>query len=208
MINYYMIYFETIGLLLMTLLVIKFTRISRKLSVLYSVVERPLIYVGILLMSMCFIFTMLAFAAMQIWGPYVSQFRRLRSSFYTMFTMFTLHSNQILPDISVLYVWNEWWAFFFMMLYIFFLQYMFMNLFTGIFFEEHRFAMMHEDTFVGKNSKHRLLNHDRVLLSWLSGLFACFRRGPRGGAAAAPPKEDNAGMDLLQQKMKEAKEKR
>lgn len=62
-----------------------------------------------------------------------------------MFTMFTLHSNTVIGDISTLYLFNETWTFFFMLIYIVFLQYVFMNVFTSIFFEEHRILTFYED---------------------------------------------------------------
>jgi hypothetical protein len=88
-----MIFFETFGLLLMSLIIIKFMRISRRLSIFYRILERPLILLVCLLISLGFIYCLLAFAASQIWGIYIYEFRRLKTSFYSMFTILTLHSN-------------------------------------------------------------------------------------------------------------------
>lgn len=123
MYNYYMIFFETLGLLLMALIILKFTRISRKLSIMYAVMERPLVYLSMLLLAMGFIYAMLGFTAMQMWGTYIYEFRTLSAAFQTMFTMFTLHWNQMfeLGMVYPLYRFNEWWVFFFLMLYLVFL---------------------------------------------------------------------------------------
>jgi hypothetical protein len=129
----------------MALILVKFSRISRKLSILYQVLERPLAYLFMLLLAMCLIYSLLGFVAMQMWGPFHYSFRKINTAFYTMFTMFTLHSNSVIGDISTLYLFNETWTFFFMLLYIVFLQYVFMNVFTSIFFEEHRILTFYED---------------------------------------------------------------
>lgn len=64
MLNYYMIFFETLGLLLMVLIVLKFNRLSDKLAILYHVIERPIVILSMLLISLGFIYTMLSYTAM------------------------------------------------------------------------------------------------------------------------------------------------
>jgi len=59
-----MIYFETFCLLIMALIMVKFTRISRKLAILYQVIERPLAYLFMLLIAMSLIYALLGFVAM------------------------------------------------------------------------------------------------------------------------------------------------
>jgi hypothetical protein len=88
-----MIFFETFGMLLMALIIIKFTRISRKLSILYAVIERPLLCLAVLFVAMGFVYAMLGFTAMQLWGQNIFEFRSLTLAFQSMFTMFTLHYN-------------------------------------------------------------------------------------------------------------------
>jgi hypothetical protein len=125
-----MIFFESLGFLLMAFIMIKFTRLSRKLSLFYRLLEKPLPQIISLLIFLGFVYCMLAFSAMHIWGTYNSEFRRLNRSLYTLFTMITLHSNQIFDEVSGIYPlfrFNEWWVLFIILLYMIILQYTFMN---------------------------------------------------------------------------------
>jgi hypothetical protein len=63
-----MIFFETLGLLLMSLIILKFARLSSKLAALYNILERPIVLTFVLLIVLSFIFTLLSFTAMQLWG--------------------------------------------------------------------------------------------------------------------------------------------
>ena len=53
-----------------------------------------------------------------------------------MFTMFTLHSNEVVDEAFTLYLYRHFWVFAFIIIYVVFVQYVFMNVFTSIFFEE------------------------------------------------------------------------
>lgn len=88
-----MLFFEALGLLLMGFIMIKFTRLSRKLSLFYRILEKPLPLVFFMMLFMGFVFCLFSFSAMQIWGVRNSEFRRLNKAIYTLFSIFTLHSD-------------------------------------------------------------------------------------------------------------------
>ena len=167
----------------MALIVIKFTRLSRKLSLFYRLLEKPLPQVAFLLVFLGFVYCMLAFAGMNIWGINNSEFRRLNVALYTLFTLITLHSDQIfnvITGIHPLFRFNEWWVMFIILLYMIILQYTFMNLFTAIFFEEHRIATLYEETIA---RKYRKLNDKtkNMWRLWISGLWICCKRKNKDG---------------------------
>ena len=112
---------------------------------LYEIIEKPLIYVSILMGALVIIYTLLGFTAMQMWGPQTPEFRTLSKAFMSMISIFSLHSNDIMPFMQPLFRFNVWWAFLFMVLYVVFLQQVFMNLFTSRFYEEYRRARMFEE---------------------------------------------------------------
>jgi len=59
-----------------------------------------------------------------------------------------------------------------MAVYLIFLQYIFMNIFTSIFFEEQRVVAMNEDIIY---SKYEHLRRKKILKLWFSGLFVCLK---------------------------------
>ena len=93
--SYYLNYFESLSLLLIGILIVKFNRVSRRLSQFYHMIENPLRHLCILLAVLVILYAVLGFVAIQIWGPSFAQFRKLRIGLYSMFTMFTLHSNWV-----------------------------------------------------------------------------------------------------------------
>ena len=91
--NYYNMFFQALSLLLLAFIIIKYSRISRRLSQLFAIIEQPCVLLGVLLFGMVVIFALYGFAAYQLWGIYLPQFRKMKTSLYNMFTVFTLHSN-------------------------------------------------------------------------------------------------------------------
>lgn len=170
-----MLFFESLGLLLMGFIIIKFSRLSRKLSLFYRILEKPLPLVFCLLLFMGFVFCLFSFSAMHIWGVHNSEFRRLNKSIYTLFSLFTLHSDQIfdvIHGLHPLYRFNEWWTLFMLLTYTIILQYTFMNQFTAIFFEEHRIASIYEDT-IAKKYRHLNDKSRAMWKHWFKGLVFC-----------------------------------
>ncbi len=178
-----MLFFESLGLLLMGFIIIKFTRLSRKLSLFYRILEKPLPLVLCLLIFLGFVFTLISFAAMHIWGVHNSEFRRLNKALYTLFTIFTLHSDQIfdvIHGLHPLYRFNEWWTLFILLIYTIVLQYTFMNLFTAVFFEEHRIATIYEET-IARKYRHLNITNKAMWTLWFKGLVVCCKKkGPTG----------------------------
>jgi hypothetical protein len=84
------------------------------------------------------------------------------------------HLGQIHP----LYRFNEWWVFFFLMLYIVFLQYTFMNIFTSTLFEEHRFHSRCEEALQTK--RYEKVRKRAVFRLWCLSLCIPCRRKPVG----------------------------
>lgn len=128
----------------MSLILLKFTRLSRPLSLFYRLLERPLSYLLPLLVILCLVYTSLGYLSLHLWGVTLSEFRRLNKALYTLLTLFTLHSDQVYFFIHPLYRFNEWWAFTVVIIHLVFMQYTFMNVVTGVIFEEHRMAQMVE----------------------------------------------------------------
>jgi hypothetical protein len=185
-----MMFFESLGLLMMGLIIIKFTRLSRKLSLFYRILERPLPQIIFLLIFLGFVFCLLSFAAMHIWGVHNSEFRRLNKSLYILFTIFTLHSDQIFDVIAglhPLYRFNEWWTFFILLIYTIILQYTFMNQLTATFFEEHRIATLYEET-IARKYRHLNEKSNSMWTYWVKGLIVCFKK--KDAAGKELPDED------------------
>lgn len=130
---------------------------------------------------------------------------------YTMFATFSLHANDMIPKIHELYRFNEWWSFFFLILYVLFLQFTFMNLFTSIFFEEQRLFTIYEDAIY---TKYPHLRRTGIIKQWLMGSLICCkgylqRRKMRGkGNQKQEAKEDMSGVNTFKDKMKQEKRKR
>lgn len=131
-------------MLVMSLILLKFTRLSRPLGTLYRLFERPLPYLMPLLVLLCLIYTSLAYLSHQLWGISLAEFRRLNKSLYALFTLFTLHSDQVYFFIHPLYRFNAWWAFCVVIFHLVFMQHTFMNVVIAIIFEEHRVSAMIE----------------------------------------------------------------
>ena len=72
-----MIYFEALSLLILTQYLIKFSRVSRRLSLFYQMIEKPLLLLlgtGVLLFVLLMI---LGLAAHQLWGGDTYEFRTM-----------------------------------------------------------------------------------------------------------------------------------
>ena len=125
-----------------------------------------------------------------------------------MFSIFTLHSQTVIADPMLLFHnENQFWAFFFVAIYVIFLQYTFMNLFTAIFFEEQRvFAMFEETIYL----KYEHIRRKRIIFRWISGLWGCCkvcsekvkRRREKGDG------DELEAVNNLREKMKQAKRER
>lgn len=165
-----MIFFESFGFLIMSLVLLKFTRLQQKLAMLYRLIEKPLAYILQLFILLSFIYALLSYFTLQLYGPTLYEFRLLTRSFYTMFTLFSLHSDQIYEFIHPLYRFNEWWTFALLIVYLVFMQYSFMNVITAVFFEEHRIASLYEDAL-----KQKVMNRRREwwLKAWIKSGFRC-----------------------------------
>jgi hypothetical protein len=116
-----MIYFETLGLLVISLFLLKFTRLFRPLASFYRLLERPLPFLLPLLIILGLIYTSLAYMSHHLWGVTLQEFRRLNKALYTLLTLFTLHSDQVYFFIHPLYRFNEWWAFCVVMIHLVFM---------------------------------------------------------------------------------------
>lgn len=171
----------------MALIVLKFSRLSPQLATLYHILETPLVLVTMLLIVLCFIYSLLSFTAMQLWGAQVPQFRSLRFSFQSLFSMLTLHSPDL--DMSLLYRFNNCWPLLFMVLYLVFLQHTFMNIFTSIFLEEYRLALPYPAT-------------ETTLREFLAALVCCRPK------AKAESVQDTSGVDSMKEKMRALVQKR
>lgn len=196
-----MIYFESLGLLLMSLILLKFTRLSRPLSLFYRLLERPLSYLLPLLVILCLVYTSLGYLSLHLWGVTLSEFRRLNKALYTLLTLFTLHSDQVYFFIHPLYRFNEWWAFTVVIIHLVFMQYTFMNVVTGVIFEEHRMAVMLEVAAKWKSNN--------TLGAWLRTGWCCMkRREEKDGEEEGKKEEETKEVDSLREKMREEREKR
>ena len=110
-------------------------------------------------------------------------------------------------DISSLYYFNQWWTFFFLMLYVPFLQYVFMNTFTSIFFEEQRLFSLYEDAIYHKFPH---LRRTRILCGWFSGFWVCCARCTRG--RTGKKKEEEVGelevVNELRERMRQRRRRK
>eukprot|EP00347_Sterkiella_histriomuscorum_P017713 403348280 len=95
---------------------------------------------------------------------------KITVAYYSMFSMFTLHSNQVVDDAYTLYIYRHFWTFVFITIYIVFIQYTFMNIFTSIFFEEQRVIAMFEEVIY---QKYEHLRRKKIVKTWLSSFFIC-----------------------------------
>jgi len=62
-----------------------------------------------------------------------------------------------------------------LLVYTIILQYTFMNLFTAIFFEEHRIASIYEDT-IAKKYRHLNEKNNAMWKNWFKGLVICCKK--------------------------------
>ena len=184
----------------MCLILLKFTRLSRPLSLFYRLLERPLSYLLPLLTILCLVYTSLGYLSLHLWGVTLSEFRRLNKALYTLLTLFTLHSDQVYFFIHPLYRFNEWWAFTVVMIHLVFMQYTFMNVFSGVIFEEHRMAVMLEGAAKWKPNS---------IGAWLRTGICCLKRKQTKESEEEGKKpEENREVDSLREKMREEREKR
>ncbi|CDW75034.1 UNKNOWN [Stylonychia lemnae] len=203
---YYMIFFQCLSLLLIGLLIIKFNRVSRRLSQLYNMIEKPLFTLFMLMIMLVIIYSLLGYCAEQIWGVDFYEFRSINTAYYSMFSMFSLHSNQILPKVEKLYINREFWSFVFIIIYIVFMQYTFMNVFTSIFFEEQRVVSMYEEAIY---KKYENLRRKKIVKQWLSGIFMCctYCKSKAKQIKKLKKKDDNLeAVNVLREKMKQQKQ--
>ena len=115
-------------------------------------------------------------------------------------TLFTLHSDQVYFFIHPLYRFNEWWAFTVVMIHLVFMQYTFMNVVSGVIFEEHRMAVMLEGAAEWKPNS---------LGAWFRTGLCCLRRSHTKEPEEEGKKpEENREVESLREKMREEKEKR
>jgi hypothetical protein len=194
-----MMFFETLGILLLGLYLLSFARISQPLSLLYQTLERPLPLLLAFFLVLCSVFTLLSFAAMHIWGPSVREFSSLPHAMQSLLSLFSLHANELLPVRSLLLPGlqnSTWWSFLFIVLFLVFLKHTLLSLIAAIVFEEFRVLSRLEEGGRGAG-----------LGQWLKGLVCCcgrccWGRKARGKDKEEEKKEDRVGVDTLRDKMR------
>jgi hypothetical protein len=162
---------------------------NRKLSMILILVEKPLYLITCLILLLGLIFFIMALAAHHLWGSQIEQFRTLQLTLISMMSLFSLHSTGMVDDIYDLYKFKALWGFFFIIFYIIFLQFSYMNIFTAIYFELQRVNIANEEALMNKHKK--LLSKESFWKQWIGTLCACIKGNPCKRDRRRSKKEDS-----------------
>ena len=142
-------FFHSLTLLSLSLYLISFTHISRKLSQFYTIISSNPSALFLILVPLFLFYLLLALAAQQILGLYHSLFRTFPHTISSLLTVFTLHTYTDQLDPSV-------WLYFFLLLYVLFMHYFLLNgLLASIFFEHSRKCALYEEAIYFRYSHMR-----------------------------------------------------
>jgi len=129
---------------------VRFLKISRRLSILFILIEKPLVLLLLMLALLCCIYLIFCLTAHNLWGAEQKSFRTMTMTVMNNFQLFALKADGIVGTTNDLYENKAFWGIIFLISYILLIEFSFMNIFTSIFFERQRITNQLERTLYMK----------------------------------------------------------